>query len=425
MNHTSQELVASARAIIDDHKNPFDRAAQGKVENLLRMAELCRASEVGDGPKPFDRGLNQIFLRTQLERNLRGLDSATLDFFGGKQLMEPVISASGAKIERSQGMLTPGPGAGGVRSAGSVTVMRDFSSVMEARTYSGLAEGDGTGGVVPIGFVPAVLAAVKQTDQILQAANWDLVATADGRSFKQPSLVDTSTSAVKVAEAGAQTFANPIFGNIAWPIATTWSSQVVQVSLQLDVDAFKLAATIADAFRVRFARGFGADAVSTLLGDAATGATTAAAGAITQKDLLELVKSLDAGYAVAPKAGWCMNFATLLYIFENVVTSSTGGDALYHAQRDSQGHFLLLGFPVYISPSFPDLTTGSSKPVAFGDWNRFLIRNVPTETQVRRFDELFMANHQLGYELVMRADSAIMHAGGSGDDPIKVLQMHA
>jgi hypothetical protein len=36
-----------------------------------------------------------------------------------------------------------------------------------------------------------------------------------------------------------------------------------------------------------------------------------------------------------------------------------------------------------------------------------------------------MANMQKGFEMLFRADAAIMHAGGSGDDPIKVLQCHS
>jgi hypothetical protein len=57
--------------------------------------------------------------------------------------------------------------------------------------------------------------------------------------------------------------------------------------------------------------------------------------------------------------------------------------------------------------------------------SRFLIRHVPTEAVVRRYDELFMVNHQVGFEMIFRADSALLHAGGSGDDAIKILQCHS
>src|SRR5207248_8461828 len=116
------------------------------------------------------------------------------------------------------------------QSRGAVTFLKDYSSVLnaEARTYAGLttAQGGSDGGnMVPIGFIPTVLAAVKRTDQVLEAANWDIAATSDGRPTNQPSLTDTATSAVKIAEADPQTFANPSFGNIAWPEATTWTSK--------------------------------------------------------------------------------------------------------------------------------------------------------------------------------------------------------
>jgi HK97 family phage major capsid protein len=233
-----------------------------------------------------------------------------------------------------------------------------------------------------------------------------------------------------VAELGAMSFANPTFSQVtnasaAFPYATTWTSQTIKASYQLWQDAVPLLAdTLADAFRVRFARGFGASVVTTVLGDAPVGATSATPTAIVQKDLLELVKSVDAEYAAAETSGWSMNWNTLVYIFENVVTSATSGDALFHAKKDDRGHYLLMGKPVFISNSLDDIGA-TKKPVLFGDFNQLLVRHVPAEAVIRRYDELYMANMQKGFEMLFRADALIMHAGGSGDDPIKVLQCHA
>ena len=265
--------------------------------------------------------------------------------------------------------------------------------------------------MIPIGFIPTVFSAMKRTDQVLEAANWDVAATSDGRPTNQPSLTDTATSAIKIAEADPQTSQNTSFGNIAWPEATTWTSKAIKASIQLDTDAgVNLASLLADAFRVRFARGFGAECVSILVADAPTGATTAGASAITQTDLLELVKSVDPSYAAADTSGWAMNWNTLLYILENVNTAATAGDALFRARRDDRGHILLLEKPVYVSPSMDDI--GATKvPVLFGDWNRFIIRHVPTEAVVIRYDELFMQNMQRGYEMLFRADAKIDACG--------------
>jgi predicted phage gp36 major capsid-like protein len=98
--------------------------------------------------------------------------------------------------------------------------------------------------------------------------------------------------------------------------------------------------------------------------------------------------------------------------------------ALFHAKRDYRGHYLLMGKPVFISNSLPDIGA-TNKAVLFGDFNRLLIRHVPAEAAIRRYDELYMVAMAKGFEMIFRADAAIMHAGGSGDDPIKVLQCHA
>lgn len=410
---TASDLLAEARHIVS--KDSFPREAEARFNSIMRLHDATRSG--------FPQ-IAQLSRRAQAEMFARTIDPATLAFFCGHQPQEDKISVSGGLIERQQSYRFGG------RSRGAVTFLRDYSSVLAAenRTYAGLTStqgGSDGGNMIPIGFIPTVFAAMKRTDQVLEAANWDVAATSDGRPTNQPSLTDTATPAVKIAEADPQTFVNPSFGNIAWPEATTWTSRAIKASIQLDTDAgVKLAALLAEAFRIRFARGFGAECVSILVADAPTGATTAGASAITQTDLLELVKSVDPTYAAADTSGWAMNWNTLLYILENVNTTATSGDALFRARRDDRGHILLLEKPVYVSPSMDDI--GATKvPVLFGDWNRFIIRHVPTEAAVIRYDELFMVNLQRGYEMLFRADAKIMHAGGSGDDPIKALKCHA
>jgi HK97 family phage major capsid protein len=97
---------------------------------------------------------------------------------------------------------------------------------------------------------------------------------------------------------------------------------------------------------------------------------------------------------------------------------------MYHAKQDNNGHYLLFGKPVFISPSLANIGS-TNVPVMFGDWSRFLIRHVPTMAEVRRYDELYMLNFQVGYEMLFRADPKTVHAGGSGDDPIVALACHA
>jgi HK97 family phage major capsid protein len=427
MTKTYKELVDEAHSIMTraERTGSFNRETEARVSQLLRMAELLRADQHGPAYIAQPKTTAELFAQSRI----RNMDSATLEFFGSKRRSanneNRTISITGGRIDE----IPSGYRAHG-KAIGACSELRDYSFALESRTYAGLSEGvtaDG-GGTLPLGYIPHIFAAFKRTDQILEAANW--IPTADGRATNIPSLNDTSTSAVTVAELGAMSFANPTFSQVtnasaAFPYATTWTSQTIKASYQLWQDAVPLLAdTLADAFRVRFARGFGASVVTTVLGDAPVGATSATPTAIVQKDLLELVKSVDAEYAAAETSGWSMNWNTLVYIFENVVTSATSGDALFHAKKDDRGHYLLMGKPVFISNSLDDIGA-TKKPVLFGDFNQLLVRHVPAEAVIRRYDELYMANMQKGFEMLFRADALIMHAGGSGDDPIKVLQCHA
>ena len=186
----------------------------------------------------------------------------------------------------------------------------------------------------------------------------------------------------------------------------------------------RLAILLGDPFRIRFGRGFGAAVISYLLGDTPVGATKASASAITQTDLLNLMGSVDPAYGAADTAGWLMSWPTLLYVFANIVTTASGGDAMYLAKMDNRNHYLLFGKPVFISPSLANIGS-TNVPVMYGDWNRLLIRNVPSDVVVRRYDELYLQAYQIGYEMIFRADAMTMHAGGSGDNPIVALQCHA
>ena len=95
--------------------------------------------------------------------------------------------------------------------------------------------------------------------------------------------------------------------------------------------------------------------------------------------------AVDPGYAAADTSGWVMNWKTFLSIISTNLTSSIG-DALYLLRKDANGHYLLYEKPVYIQPEMPDIGAGATS-VLFGDWSRLLVRNVPTEAVIRRFDE--------------------------------------
>ena len=217
----ASELASNPRATSTD---------LGRAKVLTALAELASAGELDSNSRLNDLRLrryageradsvSQLSAKAQARMVENTLDAATVDFFSGKRSsplnQNAVISTSGGRIEEKTGYRI------NRRSVGAVSELRDFS--LQLRTYTGLAEGTGSlgGYSVPVGFIPQVIAALKRTDQILEASDWDTAATTDGRAVNIPTLNDTSTSAVVVAEAGAQTFANPTFGRVQFSNATT------------------------------------------------------------------------------------------------------------------------------------------------------------------------------------------------------------
>src|SRR5215472_10758500 len=227
---TPTELLQQAHELA---ANPRATSADlGRSKVLIALAEAAASGVIDAAPGPirFDhfplrryagdggRSVYQLAEHAYLDRITRAYDPAVLEFFSGKRLAgmhetrERTISAAGIRIEERSGLRSPNG-----RSVGAVSEMRDLSSLLpaEARIYSGLAEGTSTatgGGVVPIGYIAEIFAAMKLVDQILDGADWDTCASTTGAPLNVPSLTDISQSAAIVAEAGAVTLGpNPTF----------------------------------------------------------------------------------------------------------------------------------------------------------------------------------------------------------------------
>ena len=73
-----------------------------------------------------------------------------------------------------------------------------------------------------------------------------------------------------------------------------------------------------------------------------------------------------------------------------------------------------------INSAMPDMSA-NLKPIIFGDFSNYYVRNVQG-IQVVRLNELYAANGQVGFMAFMRADGALVNAG---TNPIKGLVMAA
>jgi HK97 family phage major capsid protein len=135
------------------------------------------------------------------------------------------------------------------------------------------------------------------------------------------------------------------------------------------------------------------------------------------------VKSVDPAYRGAEKVGWLMKSNTLLAL-DSVITKQ--GVPMIQPQYDSQGRRILLGYPVGICPSMPDIGE-SSTPIAFGATSYFVTRLVKNATRVQVLYEAAAEYGKILYRAWMRANGQLLAVTDSGspstpNSPVKLLQ---
>jgi HK97 family phage major capsid protein len=293
----------------------------------------------------------------------------------------------------------------------------------EARTYSGLqtpTSGDGGGYTVPIGFQKELEIKMKSYGRMLE--NCRILNTSTGNTLDWPTMDDTNNSGEFLAEAAPVNQLNPTFGQIQFG-ANLASSKQVLISVQLLQDsAFDLEGQLTDAFGVRLGRilnnkytlGNGAgvpkglvyaiqndavpnvvNAVGSNSNDGISGNTEA--NSIGSDDLDNLISAVDPAYRTNAK--FMMNWKTIDFLRK---VKDKYGRPLWVASLAVGEPDRIFGYAFDWNADMD--TVGAGKyPVLFGDFSKYVIRNVGGVTVVR-YNELYMPNHQVGFQAFLRTD---------------------
>jgi HK97 family phage major capsid protein len=115
-----------------------------------------------------------------------------------------------------------------------------------------------------------------------------------------------------------------------------------------------------------------------------------------------------------------MRRATLLTIGE--LLDTTNRPLFDINARDDQGRPLLLGYPVFLSPSAGAVSTGSVS-VLFGDMGAFLFRRLYDSLAIKILIERFALSAQITFLTWMRCSGAVLKSS-TGPAPIKHI-LHA
>jgi HK97 family phage major capsid protein len=267
------------------------------------------------------------------------------------------------------------------------------------------------GYTVPVDFSGELERALIQNSNIRRVAR--VIRTDTGAELRWPLADDTASKATIVGEATDVSFtgvgfAHKVFNAYKYGTAVRITSELLEdnaVGLDRELPRI-LAERLARGTEEHFAVGTGVNQPEGAVTAAHVAVTAAAQNAITADELLELIHKLDPIYR--RNAVFMMHESTLLAIRK--LKDSTGRYLIEHQRAmDTEFPDTLFGYPVVVNRWFPELAA-DKKVVLFGDWSRFVIRDV-AEVRLIQAAELYAVSDQVAFIMFSRHDSRLIDAG--------------
>ncbi|HTR24763.1 MAG TPA: phage major capsid protein [Terriglobales bacterium] len=300
----------------------------------------------------------------------------------------------------------------------------------ELRTYTPLGSispADGST-LVPVGFQKEVDVHMKAIGGLRLCAR--IITTPQGNSLQWPTEEDTSNAGHWMPQnSGPVAQTNPTFSNVTLGSDLLSSDQVL-VPVELFQDsAFSIEALLTESFGIRLGRGTasaymngnGANIVGLLptltaatpsRAVAAVGANPnsgnsgdTAANSLGSDDFANAITAVDPAYRLGPRVGFLANQSTFDKM-RNV--KDKYGRPIWQVSLSEGQPDKIMGYPYWYDQSMQLIGSGHV-PLIFGDFAKYIIRDVLGMTVVR-YNELYMVNHQLGYEAFMRTFGQVLNA---------------
>ena len=289
---------------------------------------------------------------------------------------------------------------------GQLEEMRD-SALTETTTAGGY--------LIPTGFQKELEIKMKAIGPI--RANCRVITTATGNTLNWPTWDDTGNTGEWLAiNSDATTKLNPVFGQVNF-IANVASSKQVLVPVQLLQDsAFDLQSELSDAFAIRLSRitnsgyttGTGTTMPNGIVTQVAAGNTITATGdtasgntdinSVGINDLANLITALDPAYRANAK------YMAHQAVFDALrKLKDTLGRPLWVAGLTQGQPDTIYGYPFFYNQMMAASLTAGAKSIVFGDFSKYIIRDVLGITFVR-FNELYMGSYQVGFQAYLRTD---------------------
>lgn len=292
---------------------------------------------------------------------------------------------------------------------------RDYVAERQRNAPQNLGVGvPGEGGVLaPSDFSRRLLEMEQAFGGVQEVA--DVINTSDGRTLDWATTDETSEEGELVAENQSATDGDPNFGTTQIG-AFKFSSKVITISFELLQDnLISLETRILGWLATRLARGKNryytigtgiAEPQGVLVG-AAAGITGGSINAISYDELVDMEHSVDPAYRVSG-CGWMFHDSTLKILKK---LKDADGRPIWRPGLTGGDPADILGYPYTINQQMPTMTTGAISLI-FGNFKKYLVRNVMAATMFRFADSVYTKKGQIGFLAWSRSDGKLIDVTG-------------
>ena len=250
-----------------------------------------------------------------------------------------------------------------------------------------------------------------------------VIQTGTGAQMNFPTADATSEEGEIVGQNAAVALGETTFSNLSMDVYK-YSSKKIAVPFELiqdsmfDIEGYVnalLALRIGRITSKHFTTGTGTSQPHGLITGTTVGktGTTGQTLTVTYDDLVDLEHSVDPIYRVGPNVGFMMHDSSL-----KVVRKLKDGDNRpifvpgYEQGNPGGAPDRLLNRPIFISQEMP-VMAANAKSIAFGDYSRYIIREVMDLTLFRMTDSAFTLNGQVGFVAFNRQGGRLIDVGGA------------
>jgi HK97 family phage major capsid protein len=229
-----------------------------------------------------------------------------------------------------------------------------------------------------------------------------VITTEGGNSLNYPTSDGTAEVGEIVAENAAASAGDVTFGTVAVN-PYKYSSKKIALPLELiqdsaiDVVAFvvdRLATRLGRITNTHYTTGTGSSQPFGIMARTSAGKTGLSGQTLTviYDDLVDLKHSINRAYR--PGASWMMNDLSVAIVSK---IKETTGRPIWEPSLVAGSADRLLGFPV-VSNDDVAVMAANAKSISFGDFSKYIVRDVAGSVLMRRFDDsAFALNGQVGF----------------------------